>query len=179
MTEFVEILFFVNCLSKATILTCFIRRILRNSFKMWMFKNNIYFFAACVYFHYQSSKILIGLVVPATRVVIWKRFSEKFAKSQKNICAGVFSIKLQASTSNFIQASASNFIKKETQAAVFSCEFCKIFKNTFFIKHLQMTAFCFVHCLHQGFHVRWVENNFTRNVFQQEKNGINQIIFWN
>ena len=27
--------------------------------------------------------------------------------------------------------------KKETLAQVFSCEFCEIFKNTFFIKHLR------------------------------------------
>ena len=27
----------------------------------------------------------------------------------------------------------NNFIKKETLAQVFSCEFCKIFKNTFFL----------------------------------------------
>ena len=33
-----------------------------------------------------------------------------------------------------------NFIKKETPAQGFSCEFCKIFKNTFFAKHLWMTA---------------------------------------
>ena len=30
-----------------------------------------------------------------------------------------------------------NFIKKETQRKVFSCEFCEIFKNTFFIEHLR------------------------------------------
>ena len=29
----------------------------------------------------------------------------------------------------------------ETQAQVFSCEFCKIFKNTFFTEHLPTTAF--------------------------------------
>ena len=31
---------------------------------------------------------------------------------------------------------ACNFIKKETVVQVFSCEFCEIFTNTFFIKHL-------------------------------------------
>ena len=51
----------------------------------------------------------------------------------KYTCARVsFSIKLQAS--------ACNFIKKEALAQVFSCEFCKIFKNTFFIEHLWATA---------------------------------------
>ena len=29
------------------------------------------------------------------------------------------------------------FNKKETLAQVFSCEFCKIFKKTFFIEHLR------------------------------------------
>ena len=33
-----------------------------------------------------------------------------------------------------------NFIKKETLAQVFSCEFCEIFKNTFFTEHLWTTA---------------------------------------
>ena len=33
-----------------------------------------------------------------------------------------------------------NFIKKETLAQVFSCEFCKISKNTFFTEHHWTTA---------------------------------------
>ena len=36
---------------------------------------------------------------------------------------------------------AYNFIKKETRAQVFSCEFFKISKNTFFTEHLWTTAF--------------------------------------
>ena len=32
------------------------------------------------------------------------------------------------------------FIKKETLAQVFSYEFCKIFKNTFFTEHFRTTA---------------------------------------
>ena len=35
---------------------------------------------------------------------------------------------------------ACNFIKNETVAQVFSCEFYKIFKNTFFTEHLWATA---------------------------------------
>ena len=35
---------------------------------------------------------------------------------------------------------ACNVIKKETPTSVFSCEFCEIFKNTFFIEHLWVTA---------------------------------------
>ena len=33
-----------------------------------------------------------------------------------------------------------HFINKETPAQVFSCDFCKIIKNIFFIEHLQATA---------------------------------------
>ena len=35
---------------------------------------------------------------------------------------------------------ACNFIKKEALAQVLSCEFCEIFKNTFFTEHLWTTA---------------------------------------
>ena len=35
---------------------------------------------------------------------------------------------------------ASNFVKKEALAQVFSCEFCEIFKNTFFTEHVWATA---------------------------------------
>ena len=36
-----------------------------------------------------------------------------------------------------LQTEACNFIKKETLAQVFSCEFRKIFKSTYFTEHLQ------------------------------------------
>ena len=36
---------------------------------------------------------------------------------------------------------ACNFIKKETLAQVFSCEFCGIFKNTFFTEHIRVIAY--------------------------------------
>ena len=35
---------------------------------------------------------------------------------------------------------AGNLIKKETLAQESSCEFCEIFKNTFFTEHLRATA---------------------------------------
>ena len=37
---------------------------------------------------------------------------------------------------NKVAGGACHFIKKETLAQVFSCEFCEIFKNTFFIEYL-------------------------------------------
>ena len=39
-----------------------------------------------------------------------------------------------------LQVSACNFIKKETLAPVFSCEFCKMFNNTFITEHLRVTV---------------------------------------
>ena len=35
---------------------------------------------------------------------------------------------------------ASNFIRKETLAQEFSCEFCGVFKDTFFTEHFRATA---------------------------------------
>ena len=36
---------------------------------------------------------------------------------------------------------ACSFIKNETQAQVFSCEFCEIFKSTFLTEHLWTITF--------------------------------------
>ena len=38
------------------------------------------------------------------------------------------------------QAQACNFVKKEALAQVFSCDFCEVFRNTFFTEHLWTTA---------------------------------------
>ena len=59
------------------------------------------------------------------RCSIKKVFLEILQNSQGNTCA-------RASYFIRLQAEACNFIKKETLAQVFSCEFCKISKNTFF-----------------------------------------------
>ena len=63
-----------------------------------------------------------------------KQPPELFYKiSQENTCARVlFLIKLQAS--------GLKFIKKETLAQVFFCEFCEIFKNTFFYRKSLVAA---------------------------------------
>ena len=58
---------------------------------------------------------------------------ENSQNSQENTCTRVsFLIKLQVE--------ACNLIEKETLAEVFSCEFCEIFKITFFTEHLRVTA---------------------------------------
>ena len=51
-----------------------------------------------------------------------KKFSQKFHKIY---------MKTPVPESLFSEAESCNFIKKETLAQVFSCEFCKIAKNTF------------------------------------------------
>ena len=44
-----------------------------------------------------------------------------------------------------LQSEAYNFTKNETLVQTFSCEFCEIFKNTYFIKHLRVTASALYH----------------------------------
>ena len=46
---------------------------------------------------------------------------------------------------NKVAGVAWNSINKETLAQVFSCEFCEIFKNTYFTEHLRTTAFVHNH----------------------------------
>ena len=62
--------------------------------------------------------------------VVRRLFLKVSQNSQENtIVRASFSIKLQASTCNFIE--------KETLAQVFSCEFCEILKKTFLTDNLQ------------------------------------------
>ena len=64
-------------------------------------------------------------------------FHEKGARAKsekltgKHLCQSLFFNKVAA-----LWPLACNFIKKETQAQMFSCKFCKICKNTFFLEHL-------------------------------------------
>ena len=72
-----------------------------------------------------NSKILIHLLALLTeadsqRCSVIKVFLKVLQNSQGHTCARV-----------------CNFIKEQTLAQVFFCEFCQIFKNTFFIKHLR------------------------------------------
>ena len=46
-----------------------------------------------------------------------------------------------------LQASVGNSIKKEIRVQVFRCEFCEMFKNTFFTEHLQKTVSVFKYSL--------------------------------
>ena len=53
----------------------------------------------------------------------------------KHLCQSLFF--------NKVAGAASNFIKKETLTQVFSCEFCKIFKNSLFLKNTSGGCFCY------------------------------------
>ena len=84
---------------------------------------NVIFCAVIFFYRHQSASILTEALV--RRCSVNKVFLEISQNSQENTSARVsFLIKLQ------------NFIKKETMGQVFSFEFFKISKSTFFIEHL-------------------------------------------
>ena len=65
---------------------------------------------------------------PQRKCSVKKCLLTNFTKfTGKHLCRSLFLIKLQDS--------ACNFIKKETLTQVFSCEFCEISKNTFFLQN--------------------------------------------
>ena len=74
---------------------------------------------------------LVLITEAAPRGVLWKKvFLEISQNSLENACIRVsFLVNLQASA-----------LQKETLVRVFSCEFCKFSKNTFFTEHLWTTA---------------------------------------
>ena len=57
--------------------------------------------------------------------------------SQENTCVGISLFGKVAGLQS------CNFVKKETLAQMFSCEFCKISKNTFFKEHVLVETACF------------------------------------
>ena len=67
------------------------------------------------------------------RFSIKKVFLENSQNSQESTCARV-SILVK------LRASGMQLFQKETLAQVFSCDFCEISKNTFFMEHLWATA---------------------------------------
>ena len=68
-----------------------------------------------------------------TELFLKKGFLKKLAKStEKHLCWSLFFNKVVGLQGYII-------IKKEIQTQMFSCEFCVILKNTFFIEHLLTT----------------------------------------
>ena len=88
-------------------------------------------FLTCYSWSYYSSKVNCFQQTPPTEVaagdILQKSCSLKFLKVHRKIPV----------SESFIKR---NFIKKKTLAQVFSCEFCEIYKDAFFTKHLWMTA---------------------------------------
>ena len=93
-----------------------------------------------------------------------------FAKFlRKHFCQSLFFNKVAgASLFNKVAGAACNFIEKETLAQVFSCEFCKISKNTFFYKTPLVTASVFCYCcyLHQLVRVHRFEMEVVKSVLE-------------
>ena len=75
----------------------------------------------------QESKTFFYKKIPPEKFCNKKVFLEILQNSQENACEWDLN-------------KARNFINKETLEQVFSCELCKIFKNTFLTEHLQTTA---------------------------------------
>ena len=85
---------------------------------------------------------------------------------RKHLHKSVFLIKLQTFSLQF-----ENLIKKETSALAFPCNFCEIFKNTFFIEQLCLTAFVTLTLVKQTFQfiVRFPPTFVACQIFYQTK----------
>ena len=71
----------------------------------------------------------VSALEPVVRRCSEKKVILKVSKnSTENICARVFFLNKES------------LFKKGTLAQAFSCEFCKIFENTYFTEHLLLTA---------------------------------------
>ena len=112
---------------------------------------------------FQKSNLSCNKLVKSGRILQWKLYSIRWCDiqydpfltftlmgySQRSCSMKRYYKILQHSPENTfarasflinLQASASNFTKKVTLAQVVSREFCEIVNNTFFTKHLPMTA---------------------------------------
>ena len=77
----------------------------------------------------QQKEFYVKTEAVAQRCSVKQVFLKIPQKSQKITCARVSFLKK-------LQTESCNFIKKEIRVHVFSCAFCEILKNTFFIEHL-------------------------------------------
>ena len=76
---------------------------------------------------FEEELLYVNIISVQTEEVVQKCFVKKSVLKRKTpVPESFFKIKLQTS--------ACNFIKKETLALMFFCEFCEIFKNTFFYR---------------------------------------------
>ena len=76
---------------------------------------------------FEEELLYVNIISVQTEEVVQRCFVKKSVLKRKTpVPESFFKIKLQTS--------ACNFIKKETLALMFFCEFCEIFKNTFFYR---------------------------------------------
>ena len=93
-----------------------------------------------------STKVSTCLVKPAMFKLLFILFVIKLYA-----CINIYQLEI-----NTVQAEACNFIKKETPTQVFSCEYCEIFKGSFFIEHLWWLL---LHFSEAGFESFFIEFN--------------------
>ena len=95
---------------------------------------------------------------------VFCKHSEIFTQSDVQKCS-VKKVFLEVSQNSQEDTWGCNFIKKETLAQVFSCEFCKISKNTFLYRTPPVTASSYFEV-----HLRTAasERKFTWTFFSQD-----------
>ena len=108
-----------------------------------------------------ESDLVLILTHGATGGVQQKNALKMFAiLTEKHLCQNLFL--------------SCNFIKRETLAQKFSCEFFKIFKNTFFIENLWMTPSILQQLLALYFAViyRWQLSSSEKSLLEEKKSSI-------
>ena len=81
----------------------------------------------------------VGGVGPWNGFIV-KTLSKISQNLQENICAGVSSCRLKT----------WKFIKKEISGQVFPCEFCEVFKNSYFVERLHTFVAMFFYYIFRG-----------------------------
>ena len=87
----------------------------------------------------KANGLKIRYVLPL--VLTWWKFNKFSPYRDSHRGCSIKKVFLKVSQNQQVnRPQARNFIKKETLTQMFSCEFCQIFKNTFFIEHLRTAS---------------------------------------
>ena len=116
----------------------------------------------CLYFLVHL-KVLILIIYRSSRQEVFcnKGVLKNFTKfTGKHLCQSLFFNKIAGGKKCLFFGQACNFIKKETLVQVFSCEFCEIFKNAFFIEHLCWLLLN-IHLVTLAYLTHWARFTFT------------------
>ena len=105
-----------------------------NTSENWGKRNLIMLSLLCVtVIRYKTTHMQL-LLSSHQKCAIKKGVLKNFAKFAGNICVSLFFNKVAG-------LRPASLLKKESLAQEFSCEFCEIFKNHFFTKHLRWLLF--------------------------------------